>query len=310
MYIIFLIIISISIFLYFREHSKVVIQEAELSYICKRIEAIIEEDQRAYLMVPSRNEITRKSAASINLLLESYYKKQMEFDNFQKTMKYVLTNVSHDLNTPLTVLKGYTEILDIKLKQNNIEEVKINSLKVQKQTEEIIEIVSQFFNMAKLESGDAVFNIEKLDVGKICREVIMEFYDLLEQNDYSTYINIPESPMYAHISEEALVRILKNLIGNAIKYGDDGKYIGVTVEESKNQILIHIEDHGRGIDCKEKELIFDRTYTLAKRYGKHCRGSGLGLAISKKLATQMGADISFISEPWIRTIFTVNFLKS
>ena len=261
-------------------------------------------------MVPSRNEITRKSAASINLLLESYYKKQMEFDNFQKTMKYVLTNVSHDLNTPLAVLKGYTEILDIKLKQNNIEEVKINSLKVQKQTEEIIEIVSQFFNMAKLESGDAVFNIEKLDVGKICREVIMEFYDLLEQNDYSTYINIPESPMYAHISEEALVRILKNLIGNAIKYGDDGKYIGVTVEESKNQILIHIEDHGRGIDCKEKELIFDRTYTLAKRYGKHCRGSGLGLAISKKLATQMGADISFISEPWIRTIFTVNFLKS
>lgn len=310
MYIIFLIIISILSFLYFREHSKVVMQEAELSYICKKIESIIEEEQRAYLMVPSRNKITRKSAASINLLLESYYKEQMEFENFRKTMKYVLTNVSHDLNTPLTVLKGYTEILDIKLKQNNIEEVKVTSLKVQKQTEEIIGIVSQFFSMAKLESGDTVFTIEKLDVAKICREVIMEFYDLLEQNNYSTYIGIPESPMYAHISEEALVRILKNLIGNAIKYGDEGKYIGVTVEESKNQILVHIEDHGRGIDCKEKELIFDRTYTLANRHGKHCRGSGLGLAISKKLATQMGADISFISEPWVKTIFTVNFLKS
>lgn len=310
MYIVFLIIISILIFICFKEHRKVVIQETELSYICKKIECIIKEDERSYLMVPSKNKIIRNSAISINHLLEVYYKKQIEHENFQKTMKHVLANISHDLNTPLTVLKGYTEILDIKLKQNNMEEVNRSSLKVQKQTEEVIRIVKQFFNMAKLESGDTILNIERLDVGKICKEIIIEFYDLLEKNNYSTHINIPESPIYADVSEEAFGRIIKNLIDNAIKYGHDGKYVGVIVEEIKNEILIHIEDHGRGIDCKEKEIIFDRTYTLANRCGKDCRGSGLGLAISKKLAIQMGADISFISEPWVKTIFTVHFMKS
>ena len=112
-------------------------------------------------------------------------------------------------------------------------------------------------------------------------------------------------PEYACADMEALKRILKNLIDNAIKHGSDGKYLALRVEKKSARVLIEVEDHGKGIPEKQQEQIFSRNYTTAQKSS----GSGLGLTIARNLAQQMGSDIQVYSEPGVKTVFTV-ILKS
>ncbi|MFD3158827.1 sensor histidine kinase (plasmid) [Haloimpatiens sp. FM7330] len=100
-------------------------------------------------------------------------------------------------------------------------------------------------------------------------------------------------------------RVLKNLLDNAVKYGSDGKYIGISVETFKNTVCIGIEDHGKGILEKHKENIFERMYTLEDSRSKDYEGSGLGLAICKELVEHMNGKIELTSIPNKKTLFNI-----
>lgn len=182
--------------------------------------------------------------------------------------------------------------------------------KLDKKTGEIVRLVNQFFNMAKLESGDTILHIQRLNVGQICREIMLEYFDILEQKKCEVRIQIPDKPIYADVDSEALSRILKNLIDNAIKYGYDGKFLGITVKEAAQVIMIEIEDRGKGIKDSEKELIFERTFALGNKHKHGTQSNGIGLSISRNLAKQMGADISVSSQPDFKTIFTIKLSKN
>ncbi len=122
------------------------------------------------------------------------------------------------------------------------------------------------------------------------------------QKGYDVEINIPEYPIFVRIDKKAAIRIIKNIIDNAIKYGDDGKYLGITVEEKEKEVYVLFEDHGQGIENIEIEKIFNRSYTLSDT-NKNYESSGLGLAISKNLANGMNSDILVKSIPHKQTVF-------
>lgn len=106
--------------------------------------------------------------------------------------------------------------------------------------------------------------------------------------------------LYANVDIEAVGRILKNLIDNAIKYGNAGKFLGISLYKKDNHIYIEVEDHGAGISEKDKIHIFTRAYTADRK-----KGNGLGLAISQELANSMGGSISVVSIPQEKTVFTI-----
>ena len=106
--------------------------------------------------------------------------------------------------------------------------------------------------------------------------------------------------MYANVDIEAVGRILKNLIDNAIKYGNAGKFLGISLYKKDNHIYIEVEDHGAGISEKDKIHIFTRAYTADRK-----KGNGLGLAISQELANSMVGSISVVSIPQEKTVFTI-----
>lgn len=113
------------------------------------------------------------------------------------------------------------------------------------------------------------------------------------------------TPIFAYTDNEALQRILKNLIDNAIRHGGDGKYISLRLITSNGKNIIEIEDRGDGISPQQQKQIFERNYTTARKTS----GSGLGLSISKCLAEQIGADLEVYSVQNEQTIFSIILKK-
>jgi len=178
-------------------------------------------------------------------------------------------------------------------------------MKVDLRINEILELINKFFDLAKLESGDKVLNIVKVNVCEVCRKNMFELYYILSERKFHVDINIPEKPIYVRADVEALNRVLKNILNNAIKYGGNGKYIGISVNECENTVCIGVEDHGKGILEKDKENVFERMYTLEDSRSKDYEGSGLGLTISKELVEHMNGKIELNSVPNEKTLFTI-----
>lgn len=298
---VFAVISMILFFLYLKERSKNKKTESDYKYINSRLLAMTTDDESNYILVPSDRKIVKETAENINRLLEKFYGRQVDYNRSQRAILQIFTNISHDLRTPVTVLKGYIEMLYLQSQKEELSPAMRTTIeKMQSNSQELVHSVNNLFNMAKIQSGDMVLNIQKADLTQVCHEIILEFYDLLERENFRVEVNIEDKPVYANVDIEAVRRILKNLIDNAIKYGSAGKFLGISLYEKDNHICIEVEDHGAGISEKDGKHIFTRAYTADRK-----KGNGLGLAISQGLANSMGGMISVVSIPGKKTVFTV-----
>lgn len=219
-------------------------------------------------------------------------------------MKKMLANISHDLKTPLTVVLGYIEMLQLQGSASEGERQRLLA-GVHAKTLEVLKIIHTFFDLAKLEAGDTDYPITKINVCEISRKNILSFYDMVTSMGLNITITIPETPMYALGNEEALDRVLNNLLSNALAYGADGNVIGLTVRNDETTIYIDVWDCGKGIDEYHIDSVFERMYTLEDSRNKSFQGSGLGLTITKRLVEMMDGSIQLSSIPYKKTIFTI-----
>ena len=109
---------------------------------------------------------------------------------------------------------------------------------------------------------------------------------------------------------DAVNRILSNLVSNVIRYGSDGKYIGLFLREERDHVFVDVVDRGKGIEKQFAASVFERLYTMEDSRSRSIQGNGLGLTIAKSLANQMGGDVTLASRPGVRTVFTVQFLRT
>lgn len=292
------------------QYQKVRLIEAELSSISEQIEYVMKSDRSDVIKVPSDNEIIKKLIFNINLIILNFSKKEIEIKKQKTMMLQVMTNVSHDLRTPLTVLLGYIEILNEKSQHYDLPEDIIHIIeKLMSKISGSVRLVSQFFNMMKIESGDMEIELEKYDINIFCKEIMLEYYEILCEKGYRVVLFIPEYPILLNLDKNAVIRIVKNLVDNVIKHGYEGKYLGISVIDREKEVLVEIEDHGKGIKDDERENIFNRAYMLDKQNKDGLHNSGLGLSISKNLARKMNGDIKVISVPYQKTVFTWRIKK-
>ena len=216
----------------------------------------------------------------------------------------MLANISHDIKTPLTVILGYLEIM--RLAHDDDEMLK----KVEAKAKQVLDLMNQFFTLAKLEAGDANINISRINISEICRESVLGFYEILVQKDFEVEISIPDRAVYARGEKNALQRILFNLLSNAVRYGREGKYLGIFLREDQNTVFIDITDKGKGIEKEFADRVFERLYTMEDSRNREIQGNGLGLTIAKNLAVQLGGDLYLDSTPNTRTTFTVRLKKN
>lgn len=282
---------------------------SQLADINKSLSSIGGREGTNQVFLNTTNINIRLLLSGINKLLEDKHKIFIRQQNTETAMKKMLTNISHDLKTPLTVIVGYSEILTDKGSDIDKERYLKLIAKISNKSEELLITIDEFFSLTKLEAGDINFELEMIDINEVCRESILNYYDKLTKSNIRVIAEIPEEKYAVYADISALKRILDNIISNAIRYGYEGKVIGILVTHDQKDIIIEVWDEGKGIPDTESEMIFERLYTLEDSRNKDYQGSGLGLAITKKLVESMGGSISVKSKAYVKTSFFIRLPK-
>ncbi|WP_238906265.1 ATP-binding protein [Clostridium sp. YIM B02506] len=304
LWIVIAILICIILYQYFSQKAR----NENLVYIKGKLKQILNDNNEEKVLVVTDDKVLKDLLLEINNLLENNQKILAEYRKKEDSMRKMLSNISHDLKTPLTVVLGYIETINLDKDMHN-DEKEVLLEKVHDKTIEVIDLINKFFDLAKLESGDKDISLTRININEVCRKNILNFYDILNSKGFEVDINIPEKDLYAFGNEEALDRILNNLLSNSVKYGTDGKFIGLSIEENEKSIYIHVIDKGRGIEEDKVDRVFERMYTLEDSRNRVFQGSGLGLTITKRLVEKMNGEIFLKSIPYKTTTFTVKLKR-
>jgi len=279
--------------------SKRWVTRAQLNEITEKLSDILEHDSDEKIMVFTDNKALMDLTGQINRLLLNRQKIKADYRKQELLSKKMLANISHDIKTPLTVILGYLEILRMERQEDE------GLQKIEEKAKQVMEMINEFFTLAKLEAGDMAIELGKVNISELCRENVLNFYEILLQKEFRVDLSIPEQNVFVQGEQESINRILDNLLSNAVRYGSDGNYIGIFLREEADFVCIDVVDKGKGIEKAFAASVFERLYTMEDSRNRKIQGNGLGLTIAKNLAQQMGGDILLESEPYVRTVFTV-----
>ncbi|MDD3223644.1 MAG: HAMP domain-containing sensor histidine kinase [Clostridium sp.] len=221
-------------------------------------------------------------AANINKCLKAEEVLRIKAIREEKNFKEMISNVSHDLRTPLTAIKGYQQLIEKdRLSSKQEEKLKI----AQKHTDELGSLIEHFFEYTYLLNSEPKLNIERINLTNLSAECIAEAVTIFEENNLK--VNFCEAPpVFVMADKEVVIRIIQNLIRNCIEHAEGS--IDVQVSSSKNAVLSFKNSVKNSCDIDIKR-IFDRFYTADKSRNKT---TGLGLSIVKLLAEQLNGRVS------------------
>ncbi|WP_297635241.1 HAMP domain-containing sensor histidine kinase [uncultured Clostridium sp.] len=226
--------------------------------------------------------------------------------DYEENRKSLITNISHDLKTPITSINGYVEgLLEKVVPEENVD----NYLKVIKSNAAYMNrLIDDLFLFSKLDMQKLEFVFNKTNIKLYIEDIVEEFYFILEEKqigfEYSLGI---EEETFVNIDGKRLYRALRNIIDNAIKYGQgrEDLKIEISLYSNLDNIFITISDNGYGIEEESVDKIFKRFYRVDKERTKDFNSTGLGLAITKEIIDAHNGEIYVSSEVNVGTSFTI-----
>ncbi|MFZ4453445.1 sensor histidine kinase [Salibacterium aidingense] len=285
-------------------------RKKEIIYISEKLEQIMVDQTSEKILLQTDKHSIKSLVNTVNQLLSMKEKVSADFKNKELSMNKMLSNISHDLKTPLTVVLGYLEMIrKPEIDKVNPQEKERMLAKVQEKVEVLLSLIHKFFDLAKLEAGDQDYPLTRIEINEICRSNILDFFKIIEAQELEVSIEIPETPVYAFANKEALDRVLSNLISNAIQYGSGGGIIGLRILTDEQCIEIEVWDRGQGIEEAYKEQVFERMYTMEDSRNPSFQGSGLGLTITKQLVENLGGKLKLRSLPFQETTFSIQLKR-
>lgn len=257
--------------------------QTKLMQISRKLEEILKSDSDEKVMVFTDEPVLMELTGEINRLLLDRQKVKAEFKRGEIVSKKMLANISHDIKTPLTVILGYLEIMRLTGAEDEMLK------KVEAKAKQVVDLINQFFTLAKLEAGDANITLSRINVSEICRESALGFYEILSKKDFEVELSIPERAVYAQGERDALQRILYNLLSNAVRYGSDGKYLGIFLHEEKNGVSIDVTDRGKEFRKSLRTVFLNGCIPWRIPETVRSRGTAWGLRLQKILPSSWAA---------------------
>lgn len=256
-----------------------------------QIETMLDNKSFSYITCSSGDQAVQKLARDINDLVSAYQNQDIANRRKNREILRVMTNVSHDLRTPLTILFGYVEMLVHHIREETVSlETQNLAQKLYKKTQTANRMISQLLDMSRINSGDYPMNLQDISLTKLSHKIILDYYDRLEQLGFRVDIQPSDQEIILALDRESAIRILRNLIENVIAHASDGKYIGLRIVDNDHDVAVHILDHGKGIPDYERTNIFKRGILLPGS-DSNDQSHGLGLSIAWSLAKMMGGDL-------------------
>ncbi|AUN18265.1 two-component sensor histidine kinase [Clostridium botulinum] len=276
--------------------------------ITAKLKEILKENSRERIKFYNLSTNKKELVREINIFLDRYQSISIDNKNYKEHHQKMISNISHDIRTPLTALMGYVDLLSDNSITKEKKEEYISIIRERGTT--LKDLMEEFFQMAKLECNDVEITIEKFNISEVVRKNIITFMNEINERNITPEINIGDEEVFALGDKNYTSRIITNLISNSLKYGYEGNVIGIDLKEDNKSVILSIWDKGKGIDKNELPYIFDRLYTGEKSRNRSFQGSGLGLSIVKNMTQHMNGSITAQSIPYEKTIFTVNIPKA
>ena len=265
-----------------------------ISRISETMQSIASGNLDAYVEVEGDDEFS-EMASNLNSMTADIKKLMDSEREAERTKNELITNVAHDLRTPLTSIIGYLEILSSRSDLPEETRSRYTEIAYTK-SKKLQQLINDLFGFTKLSYGKAAMRLASIDIVKLLSQLLMEFYPNFESAglEYDLESNVPSLQITA--DPNLLARLFDNLINNAIKYGAEGKRIRVRIHAEEETVTVRVINYGRVIPADELPLIFEKFYRTEKSRSSSTGGTGLGLAIARNITEMHGGTISVTSD--------------
>lgn len=256
-------------------------------------------DLNARIDLRSRGELTQL-AKDFNKMADTIVQNINEIKSVEKLRRELISNVSHDLRTPIAAIQGYAETLLMKIdKLSREDQIKYTEV-ILNGSQRLRKLVEDLFELSKLEALETRADFEEFSIQELVGDISMKYKILADAKRIGLSISVPTNPIQIYADIALLDRAIQNLVDNALKNTPEGGSISISVEQVGERTKILVEDTGVGIHPDELPYIFDRYMKVGQ---KRRDGAGLGLAIVKKIVELHSSEIKVQSKLDEGTVF-------
>ncbi|MEC1600356.1 two-component system histidine kinase PnpS [Bacillus halotolerans] len=232
-----------------------------------------------------------------------------ETKKLEQMRKDFVANVSHELKTPITSIKGFTETLLDGAMEDKEALSEFLSI-ILKESKRLQSLVQDLLDLSKIEQQNFTLSIETFDAAKMLADIETLLKHKATERGISLQLNVPKDPLYVAGDPHRLKQVFLNLVNNALTYTPEKGSVAINVKPGETEIQIEVSDTGIGIQKEEIPRIFERFYRVDKDRSRNSGGTGLGLAIVKHLIEAHEGKIDVTSEPGRGTVFTVTLKRA
>lgn len=288
----------------------VIILAVVLSFILSKIfsEPIVNITNKAKILANGNFnvEFEKDGVKEIDELADTLNYLKSEVSKTDQYRRDLMANVSHDLKTPLTMIKAYAEMVrDITYKDKEKMESNLNV--IIEETDRLNLLVGDILALSKLQNNSTILDISTFDLKEEIEGILKRYEYLKEIEGYEIVVNIPDE-ILVRADKNKINQVIYNLINNALNYTGDDKIVKLNIIEQKKDYLVEITDSGKGIDPKDIDHIWDKYYKKEKNHKRNVVGTGLGLSIVKEILEchDMSYGVKSVKNKGTTFYFTIN----
>ena len=255
---------------------KIILLRRSADALREGLQERLEEDTNTLLSIPSRDKSMRRLAAGLNAQLRLLRQERRRCQNGDRELKEAVTNVSHDLRTPLTAICGYLDLLEGEEKSEAADRY---LALIRGRTDHLRTLMEEFFRTSAVLASEKPVEWEDVSLNRAVEEALAAWYGAFRARGIAPEVELPDAPVVRRLDREALGRVLSNILSNAAKYSPGDLWVALTEDGT-----LTFSNTAPALTPVLAQRLFDRYFTVET--GRD--GGGLGLAIARQLAEQMG----------------------
>lgn len=203
-----------------------------------------------------------------------------------------VSNVSHELKTPLTTIRMYSELLgEERVRSQEKRKLYLNT--IISETHRLTRLVNNVLDFSRLERGAKKYNLERIQLNGLVSSIVETQQMRLQEVEMELISDISDTPLFAMVDRDAIEQVILNLLDNALKYAAEGKWVKVSLVDMKGRTEIIVSDRGPGIPSSQHKRIFNTFYRVDDSLTANQPGCGLGLSIARRLMEDMGGELCY-----------------
>lgn len=260
--------------------SKIFFMKKSVKEMNDNLKEILKSDTNNLITISTSDKEIKNLAQDLNANLKNLREQRLQYENGNQELKKIITNISHDMRTPLTAIKGYIDLL----KEENIEEKQQEYLRIiERKTGDLVLLTEQLFEFSKIMDTEIKIEKENCCINGMLEDALTNYYTIFKEKNIIPDINLCEEKVYRIVDRNAINRVLDNILSNISKYSSGDLKV---ILEKNGKIIF--SNKAETLDATTVQKIFNRYFTVENAK----KSTGIGLAIAKQLVELNGGSIT------------------